>query len=257
MEEKNYLSNIENSNKNIFGGKIKPINFKIDIRKVLANKLKSKIYNPNNSQLVRIIRRPTDSKNSQTILRNYDYDLNQIIKSKNKTESLNSCSSNKVNTSNANDIFFYKIDKIKKKSNEKYKTMKLFYKKSKSLKSIYFHNSLEFDEKDTKKIFINKYKTIKQRKTIIQNDSNQANYQTNKNLSTIGIDFLNSSNTYNTIKNNDRYKSNKIKIDKKNHIHKNISKNSFNSVNNYSSPDININKNIFQNIIKNSIAKHI
>ena len=248
MEEKNYLSNMEYSYKIKKNDELKPGNFKIDIRKVFSRKLKSKLINSNNSKSLRFIKPTTDNKNSQTILKNYDYDYNKIIKSKHLTESLNSISNLKRNS--LNDALSFKIKSINNRFKEN-KTTKLLFKKSKSLRSFNLYDSLDFEEKKIKNFIINKYKTIKLGKKLQKKNSGIDSYKAYKSLEKIGSNNFHfssmnniSNNTYNNfnkIDNISQYENKKEKIE-------NI-KSRFNIksngryVNNYSSPDINIKNN--------------
>ena len=218
-------SGVENSNKKLIEGKLKLFNYKFDVKKVFSRKLKSKLFNYNNSQIMTFIKKSTDNKNSQTTIKNYNYDLNKVIK-QNPTEPLNSISNLKYNSSK--DIFPYKMIKIHKKLKETNKTMKNFYKKSNSYKSINIYNSLENQEKEIiKPIFINsKYPNNKFNlgKKIIKTNLNQNSYKYRKKLEKIGSDFINDTNTNNKsykiiINNYENKKVNSIKNN--NFIHNN------------------------------------
>ena len=221
----NLSSNIENSNKKLIEGKLKLFIYKFDVKKVFSRKLKSKLFNYNNSQIMTFIKKSTDNKNSQTTIKNYNYDLNKVIK-QNPTEPLNSISNLKYNSSK--DIFPYKMIKIHKKLKETNKTMKNFYKKSNSYKSINIYNSLENQEKEIiKPIFINsKYPNNKFNlgKKIIKTNLNKNSYKYRKKLEKIGSDFINDTNTNNKsykiiINNYENKKVNSIKNN--NFIHNN------------------------------------
>ena len=51
--------------------KINTINFKIDIRKIFTDKIKSSLNNLNSIQIMKIIKRNKNNKNSQTMIKKY------------------------------------------------------------------------------------------------------------------------------------------------------------------------------------------
>ena len=202
MNAINLSSNIENSNKKLSDGKLKLLNFKTDLKKVFSKKLKSKLFNYNNFQILKFIKKSTDSKNSQTIIKKYDYDLNEIkkknpIPNNNLTEPLNSIS-NLKHINSSKDILPYKINHIHNRLKEQKKMVKIFYKKSNSYKSINIHNSLNNKEKEIEPFFINKIKSNNifklKKKLINHNNKSQNNFRYHRNLEKIGINFINNTN---------------------------------------------------------------
>ena len=198
-------SNIENSNRKLNDRKLKLLNFKTDLKKVFSKKLKSKLFNYNNSQILKFIKKSTDSKNSQTIIKNYDYDLNTIKKqnpvpNNNLTEPLNSIT-NLKHINSSKDILPYKINHIHNRLKEQKKMVKILYKKSNSYKSINIQNSLNNKEKEIEPFFINKIKTNNifklKKKIIYHNNKSQNNYRYNRNLEKIGINFINNTKVIN------------------------------------------------------------
>lgn len=198
-------SNIENSNRKLNDRKLKLLNFKTDLKKVFSKKLKSKLFNYNNSQILKFIKKSTDSKNSQTIIKNYDYDLNTIKKqnrvpNNNLTEPLNSIT-NLKHINSSKDILPYKINHIHNRLKEQKKMVKILYKKSNSYKSINIHNSLNNKEKDIEPFFISKIKSNNifklKKKLINHNNKSQNNYRYNRNLEKIGINFINNTKVIN------------------------------------------------------------
>ena len=198
-------SNIENSNRKLNDRKLKLLNFKTDLKKVFSKKLKSKLFNYNNSQILKFIKKSTDSKNSQTIIKNYDYDLNTIKKqnpvpNNNLTEPLNSIT-NLKHINSSKDILPYKINHIHNRLKVQKKMVKILYKKSNSYKSINIQNSLNNKEKEIEPFFINKIKSnniFKLKKKIINhNNKSQNNYRYNRNLEKIGINFINNTKVIN------------------------------------------------------------
>ena len=150
----------------------------------------------NNSQTLKFIKPSTDSKNSQTLIKKYDYDLNKVKKANsNLTEPLNSLGNFK-NTSSKN-FFPYKIGKIHNKMKAKNNTMKFLLRKSNSYKTIKLYRSIEYNEKEIKPFFISKHYKYKLRKKLSKKNLSQINnYKGRKNLEKIGNEFLNYSNTY-------------------------------------------------------------
>ena len=192
------LSMIEFSNTKNNDDNLRIFTSKIDLKKVFSKKFKNKLNIGNNSQILKSPKKNTDNKNSQTILKKYDYNLNKIIKTKDLKESLNSITSLK-NIHHSKDALSYKMDKIKFIINEKNKTMKNFYKKSNSVKSSKLHYSIDNKESRKQHYFIdknNKYKKLKLRKNPIIKNMNIYSYKNHKNLENIGNDYSNFANEY-------------------------------------------------------------
>lgn len=248
MDDKSNLVNKDISNKQIEEDKIRPIKFKIDVRKVFSKKLKAKLNISNNSQPLKLVKRSTDSKNSQTIIKNYDYEFNKVIKPKTIIDSINSF--HNFNIHSTKNVLSYKVKAIRNNIKETNKTKKFFFKRSKSLKSNYLYNSLYLKEKEIRPLNITKYKPIKlgKKPKSLKKNLSQNIYRRNKNLEKIGVDFLNFSNVKNTNKSNiiNKIDDNKKKESKKDKIEQENNRNNDkkNNFNNHSTPDITL-KNTF------------
>ena len=239
MDEMNNLSNFDFSNKKMYETKL--YLFKLDVRKVFSKKLKfkSRINNFYNSKLLKITKPSKESKNSQTNIKKYNYDLNNIFKSNNLTESINFMSSIKSNF--PSEILPYKIPELK----ESNKSKNFGFRRSVSLKpknlSNSLYNSLDIKERKT---FYKKIKIKKKKKTMSKNTSENS-FKTRKNLENIGADFFNNSciNKLNKLKitnsinnsninSSDNYKNKKIKYKIINSNNKYpVSQNNINNVN--------------------------
>ena len=227
MNETNNLSMIEFSNikkNNDNNDNLRIFTSKIDLKKVFSKKYKNKLNIRNNSQILKSPKKSTDNKNSQTILKKYDYNLNKIIKTKDLKESLNSITSLK-NIHHSKDALSYKMDKIKFILNEKNKTMKNFYKKSNSVKSSKLHYSIDNKEEKKKHFFIPKNNKLKLRKNHIKKNMNIYSYKYHKNLENIGNDVSNYTNEYakslKEIINKDENRKEKNELNKNNKNNKN------------------------------------
>ena len=157
MNEIKILPNIEDSNKKINEN----LYTKIEIRKILANKFKQNLINNNNAK---ILKHSKENKLSQTLIKKYNYDANNIKKFSNLTDALDLLLSHKYILSKP---FKYPniTNRIQNKQNEN--------KIHKTLKRI-----------ESSKICINK--NILQKK-IIKNKK-----KSNESLKNIDTNFLNS-----------------------------------------------------------------
>ena len=222
MEKANHFSNFEYPNKKGKDDKLKLSNFRVDIKKVFSIKLKSKLHNNNNSQLLKFLKPSTDSKNSQTLIKKYDYDLNKVLKSNsNFTEPLNSISN--LKNSSSKDLFPYKLGEIHNKIKSRF-----FFRKSNSYKTIKLYNSLDYKEKEVNPFSI-KHNKFKLGKKIIKKNLSQDSYKGHKNLEKIGKDFLNYTNTNYSKNNKDSINNSENK--KENHINNITNKNTTSCVN--------------------------
>ena len=113
----------------------KPNLFKLDVRKIFSKKLKfkSRISNFNKSKLLKYARPSKENKNSQTNIKKYNYELSNIIKPNNLTESINLIPSLK-------DKFPQEIEK-----KEKNKAKIFSFRRSVSLKPNKLNTSFRFD----------------------------------------------------------------------------------------------------------------
>ena len=250
MDETYNLSNFDFSNKKMYETKLNL--FKIDVRKVFSKKLKfkSRINNFNNSKLLKFTKPSKENKNSQTNIKKYNYDLNNVFKSNILTESINIMPSIKSNF--PSEIVPYKIMELK----EGTKSKNFGIKRSVSLKpnklSNSLYNSLDIKEK---KAFYKKIK-LKKKKKILNENNSENSIKMHKNLENIGYDLFNNSclnklnkvnkNDINNsiINSNDNYKNKKDK-------NKLIDSNSRYTVSQYNIN--NDNKNIYK--MKNQIKK--
>lgn len=171
--------------------KINTINFKIDIRKIFTDKIKSSLNNLNSIQIMKIIKRNKNNKNSQTMIKKYDYDFNKTIKS-NSTELKNSFNSIK-NIKN----YYYSI------KNNKHIKNSFNNNKMNSAKNKKLFNSVK--TKDNKmKLFVYNHNKIKLKKMHKKKYMSQKNFFTmHQNLEKINIKNTN----YININSIDNYES--------------------------------------------------
>ena len=222
-------------------------NSKIDLKKVFAKKLKNKLNNANNSQILKSQKRSTESKNSQTILKKYDY-LNKLFKANDLKESLNSITSLK-NIHSTKDALSYKMDKIKFIRKERDKARKNFYKKANSVKSRKLHFSFGDKEAKKKPFLIYKSNDLKFRKIKIKKNMSTYSYKGHENLENIGCDFPNYSNEY--VKSfrdnfyNRKNKKEKYELDENNKNSINYSASQYLLINKYIKDFRKVNKKIF------------
>lgn len=194
MDEKKNSMNTQNDS----------LNFGIDIRRIFAKKLKSNLINfPNYNRLAKWMKRSTDNKNSQTMIKKYNYDLNNVIKSNDLSESVN------IGISFKNDS----LKEILSKTDIKNKTVKVYYRRPKSSKINKLFNSIDINQKSSKCFFKYKYNNDKIQlcKNMREKIKCLSSYKIKKNLKKNGMNYYKISN-YNNIKRKDNYKNIKYKL---------------------------------------------
>ena len=196
MNEMKINSNKENSKKKINAKQFKTIT----IKKIFSSKFRPKLINNNN---IKLLSHSKENKLSQTLIKKYNYEVNNLAKSNKLTESLNLIASHKYIP--AKPFLYSKIkDLIQSESS------KVFNKFKENLSMLNINDIY-------KKIKINK--KIFHKKIILNKKKN------NRNLENIDTNFFNSLNK-------NKYNKSTTKFENKNMKYK--------LINNNSTPDIKV-----------------
>ena len=201
MNEIKILPNIEDSNKKIN----EKLYTKIEIRKIFANKLKQKVINNNNTK---ILKHSKENKLSQTLIKKYNYDANNIKRFTNLTDALDLIISHKYilskpfKYSNIKNIIQnkQKENKIKRKTLKRTESSKIYVNKKIIPKKIIKNKKKSKESlKNIDTNFLNSLKKNKMDNSIHHENKNDKDKLNNNNNATPDVKIINKSQSMSKI----------------------------------------------------------